>query len=716
MAELGSGISTSGSGRVAALDGMRGIAVLLVLLFHVQLGPFRGGFVGVTVFFTLSGFLITSRTLIEVASTERFSVREFVVRRVRRLVPASMLCLGGAVVGAIIVGGTQAAAIGGDTLAAVANVANWRFLAKGTSYADLFAGPSPLNHYWSLAIEEQFYVLFPLVVAGILAVPRRRRSVAIVATVAIAAVGSVAAAFATSGDDFYYGTHTRMFELVIGVVLALAISRPSPTTNGVSVLVEPDHRIRRWVIAPLSGASLIAIVLMAVRFENGAIGFAHGGAQYTAFLTAIAIVGLLDRHSPIARITSWRPLAWIGTISYGIYLYHWPLVALMPARLGPFSGTSLAVLQVILSVSMAAASWYLIERRVSIGRLLPSVRSLSGAWASTAVGIAVLAFVLGGGTPNAELPELMANAGAGVNADLPVPTPPPTTAAVVTAPEPAPPSDAPSTTSPAPQPMPTAPTPAVDAPPPSSAPPPPTAAASAPPPAPTAPPGPPLRIAVAGDSTAGVAARALQRYAAKHPQELVVLDLSMAGCTVTRVATIRHFRGEAGQNMASCGTWASVIPSMISQFQPDIAVVFIAMMEQADQQPAPDSPWRSVVEPDWAAHQQREFEELATALGTTGAPGLWADVPYMKFQPRLDWVSDDPSRTDALNMVLRNVDATRPDITMWAYASRYNRPNRTVDTKVRPDGIHLNDRAADQLATDLVPLARMIATASPGGI
>lgn len=160
--------------------------------------------------------------------------------------------------------------------------------------------------------------------------------------------------------------------------------------------------------------------------------------------------------------------------------------------------------------------------------------------------------------------------------------------------------------------------------------------------------------------------------------------------------------------MSQCQLWTLAVPQQITTFQPDITVVFLAMMEQADQRATADGAWRNVLEADWAAHQQSEFELLAGGLGITGAPGLWADVPYMKFQPKLAWISDDPSRTDALNGVIRSLDATRSDVDLLPFAGRLNRPDRSVDTRVRPDGIHLTDRAADALVGELVlPWARL---------
>lgn len=218
--------------------------------------------------------------------------------------------------------------------------------------------------------------------------------------------------------------------------------------------------------------------------------------------------------------------------------------------------------------------------------------------------------------------------------------------------------------------------------------------------------GPTIRVAVAGDSTGGTIARAAQRFAATHPGDLEVLDLTMDNCTITFVAQIRHFLGERGQSMDKCALWTIDAPRRVEQFRPDVVVVFVAMMEQADQRPSPSDPWHNVLQPEWADNQLAAFRRYQDALASTGADVLWASVPYMRFRSTsLPWVSHAPERTDALNGLLLRLDAERPDATVVNFAARLNRPGRVIDFAVRPDGIHLSDVAADEhVANWLVPL------------
>src|SRR3954447_11157440 len=196
--------------RVRALDGLRGLAVAGVLAYHCGFGWARGGFLGVSLFFTLSGFLITSLLLAERSEHGRIGLRGFWARRARRLLPAALLALAVIVAfGATVASGSQLRGLRGDVLAALAYVANWRFVLAGTSYGALWSAPSPVQHFWSLAIEEQLYLVLPVVVVGALALGRGRLRTVTMALGALLA-GSIVATFVVHAQlRAYYGTDVR---------------------------------------------------------------------------------------------------------------------------------------------------------------------------------------------------------------------------------------------------------------------------------------------------------------------------------------------------------------------------------------------------------------------------------------------------------------------------------------------------------------------------
>jgi hypothetical protein len=218
--------------------------------------------------------------------------------------------------------------------------------------------------------------------------------------------------------------------------------------------------------------------------------------------------------------------------------------------------------------------------------------------------------------------------------------------------------------------------------------------------------GPTIRIAIGGDSTGGRIAQALARFQAAHPGDIEVLDLTMDNCTITFAAQMRHYDGERGQDMRGCGLWSINVPRRVGAFHPTVSLVFLAMMEQADQRAQPTDPWTNVLNPVWRAHQLDAFRQYTTDLASTGAKVLWADVPVMRFLfPKLPWISDDPARTAALNGAIAQLDAERADVERLDYASHLDRPGGAIDTSVRPDGIHLTDAAADFMVSKwLIPL------------
>ncbi len=340
-----------------ALDGLRGLAVGAVLLFHGGFSWARGGYLGVSLFFTLSGFLISRLLMAEHDRAGSVSLRRFWVRRARRLWPASLATLVFVIfLARFAFTGEEVVGLRGDLLASVAQVVNWRFIIEGRSYGDLFASPSLVQHFWSLAIEEQMYLLVPLVL--VLALKLRHRA-AVAAVVGGLMLTSMMATVLLHGpahaDRIYYGTDTRAFELLAGVMLAV-LSRES------AHLAQPRGR---GIQVAGAVALVLSVVTWATVAQDAAILY-RGGLWLFAGLSVLVILGA-RAPGPLGRGLSWGPLEGLGRISYGVYLIHWPIFLwLSPERLG-VGRVAAFVIGVAVTISLALLSHSLLEQPVRSG-------------------------------------------------------------------------------------------------------------------------------------------------------------------------------------------------------------------------------------------------------------------------------------------------------------------------------------------------------------
>ena len=336
------------------LDGLRGLAVLAVLFFHGGFGWAAGGFLGVSTFFTLSGFLITSLLVGEHRRTGSISRRGFFGRRLRRLVPAALL---GALVvlafGFTVATPDQQRALFGDMATALTYTINWHFIASGQSYAQLFAAPSPLQHFWSLAVEGQFYLVFGLVAAWALHARHPNRRLAILVGLAMAASLALTRFAGFSHDRIFYGTDTRAFEILAGSALALLLTRRSDPGAGPSF-----GRALSLVGAVALGA---CVVLWATTSLSSSWIYAGGLAAYAGLSTLVILAVVLVPAGLFGRLLSVAPLRAIGLVSYGLYVFHWPVFLwLTPAR------THLALwpdfgIRMLVTTALALASYFLVE-------------------------------------------------------------------------------------------------------------------------------------------------------------------------------------------------------------------------------------------------------------------------------------------------------------------------------------------------------------------
>ncbi|WP_170323448.1 acyltransferase family protein [Cryptosporangium phraense] len=363
-----------------ALDGIRALSVIAILLYHGGVELFDGGFLGVDVFFVLSGYLITSLLLVEHDRTGTLHLRNFWIRRARRLLPALALMVGSVLVLFPMLGVEWPSGTRGDALAVLFYVSNWWFVAQGESYAQAFEDPSPFQHTWSLAIEEQWYVLLPLVLLILFRTPLGRRALGwLLAVGAVASAAVMAAVLSTSdGSRAYYGTDARLQGLLVGATLACVFASPVGR-----------RLVDNAIVGVLGWFAFAALLVAFVVTAQADPRMYRGGFLLVALISALLVASVVGtgRYSPRA-VLAWPPLVAVGVLSYGIYLWHWPIYLLLnPARTG-IDGLPLLVVRIALTGLVSVASFLIVERPLRIGAPPNSLAS-----PQVAAPIAVLALV-----------------------------------------------------------------------------------------------------------------------------------------------------------------------------------------------------------------------------------------------------------------------------------------------------------------------------------
>jgi peptidoglycan/LPS O-acetylase OafA/YrhL len=370
------------------IQALRALAVSLVVAWHLWPDAVPGGFVGVDVFFAISGFLITSLLLAEVEATGRISLRDFWARRARRILPAALIviaaCAGAT---ALLVPVTDWQHFFGDLRASTLYVQNWHMAAAAVDYLHADDGPSPVQHFWSLAVEEQFYLVWPVVVLAVTALTRRRAALALTLA-AITLSSLVYSILHTTADPAgaYFATTTRGWELGAGALLALLPQR---------------ERSPAAARAVLSWAGIGAILVAAFAYTTGTAF--PGVAAALPVLGAVAVIRAgapAWRASPTPLLSA-RPLQRLGDLSYAVYLWHWPLIVLAPYALGHALDTPTRLAIIMLTLLLSLVSKALVENPVRHSRRLSARGGRLTFAAALATSLAVLALA-GAGTDHVQ--------------------------------------------------------------------------------------------------------------------------------------------------------------------------------------------------------------------------------------------------------------------------------------------------------------------------
>ena len=347
------------------LDGLRAIAVTGVFLYHARLhadgsGLLSGGFLGVDLFFVLSGYLITSLLLIEWEQRRVIDLRRFWLRRARRLFPAVVVVVFVSLILAATVARDDLTKTRGDAISSLFYYTNWHEIIASHSYFAAVGRPSLLQHLWSLAVEEQFYVVWPLLlVPGLVLLGRKWFMLVVAAGIAASAAEMWLLYAPNDPSRVYYGTDTRAQLLLMGIMLALAWP--------------VFERLRGRLLLPLDLAGCAALagaVLLFYRIDDFSPTIYQGGDLAAAFCFAVLIAAAAHPESRLGRVIGWTPLRWVGERSYGMYLWHFPVLELTrPGVDVRWTGPGLVVVQAALVVLAAALSYRFVEQPIRTGRL-----------------------------------------------------------------------------------------------------------------------------------------------------------------------------------------------------------------------------------------------------------------------------------------------------------------------------------------------------------
>ncbi len=713
-------------GHIGGLDGIRALSVLAIIAFHSGLSWIPGGYYGVDAFFVLSGFLITSLLLGEWGASGTIGLRHFWGRRARRLLPALFLLV--TVIGIVMAtlpGVFSTSGAFENALSTVFYASNWYQIHAGVPYFSLSSQPSPWVHTWSLAIEEQFYLVWPIVVLVVLGfgagrggtspswrdrvrlfVPgpapidperaKRRRLVLLFVLVCVGALASAVlmAHLAPHGYDAraYYGTDTRAQALLVGAAIAV----------GLTLWGQASRRPRCVRLA--SGLALAGVAGTAALWATTAetSTFAFRGGFLTASLAAGAVVlgCVVAPRSLVVRLLELRPLPQLGRISYGIYLWYWPILLVTSGRRLDWGTYQLFVLRVVLTVAIAALSYELVEKPVRHGALrrwrMAMVAPVGAAAALGAVLVSTLVPVGATALQGEQLHAPVVGRTAG-------PTVQPMSGHQLVVDSVNARTSQGRTSAGAPA----------------------TSDVNRAAPASTS---KPVKVLLVGDSLAGSLGVGLALEAKQYGVEVV--NEGMPSCSVSMQGEVQVLWytvlpgppcDVAGNADSLLSTWRQ----WVDAYNPDV-VVYLARGETFNQQV--DGAWQNLGEPTFDSYVNSRFTSAADVLGSRGAAVVFLTVPYFDSGVSgagTPWPEDNPLRVDTDNTIMQDVAAASSGNVYVFDLNAVVSPGGHYSPTVGPvnvrcgDGVHFSQSGGIfvgmELAPELAGLGQAHALTSPGG-
>jgi peptidoglycan/LPS O-acetylase OafA/YrhL len=666
-----SAISHTRLAYLPALDGVRACAVLAVMMFHGGIPYMDGGFMGVDTFFVLSGFLITSLLIGEWRQSLTIKLGAFWTRRARRLLPALlMMMLFVAFFASVIVPKGTYGALRLDALSTLLYVSNWHFILVNSNYFNETAASSPLLHTWSLAVEEQFYVIWPLVVLGVMHFTKSLR--ALFALCCAAAIASATWMYVLydgglNTNRVYLGTDTRSQCLFIGCALAVGLVLVTQRSHEEGRLAKGEL----WRPKGRAGTQLCGAI--GIVGAAGAVGlwvlttstssFPYSGGF---FLIGLAVAGVIlaavaAPRSIVPRVLSLAPVRYVGRISYGLYIWHWPIfIWLDHSRTGLY-GYELFAVRVLVTFAVSVVSFHLVERPIRMGTFVSQWR----AWLVVPAGVGVVIVAIVAATTG-------------------------TTAVASTA---FPSALHPSTST--------------------------TTTTSVPGSAPSA---APVRVLLFGDSVALTLGIGLSFPADQSKYGYVLSDKGILGCGVvdgpevelmgTRYATPSACNGSAlyAGEPENEQPWQDQWLDGINEVKPNVVVVLAGRWEVADREY--QGAWTNILNPAYAAYVKAQLEQASKLVTGTGARMVFLTAPCTDEGEQPDgapWPEDNPARLAVFNKLVHEVAAEHPQtdsvVDLEAAACPGGKYTSTVDGVVirRTDGIHFTNAGGEELAPKIMP-------------
>jgi peptidoglycan/LPS O-acetylase OafA/YrhL len=650
--ELRARPSATGKDRIVALDGLRAVALLIIMGYHFGVSWLGGGFFSLDIFYVLSGYLITGLLVGEYRKRGSIKLSAFWLRRARRLLPALVIVL---VAVTLLVRFDTTPGLYPDfrmsALSALFYFSNWWQIAAAGNYFVVTGAVSPLTHTWSLAVEEQFYLVWPLVALAVMHLSRTFAR-GVKALLLVSSVGALASALemallyhpGVNITRLYFGTDTHAQSILIGAVLACAMTMVQ-MRRGADGMAPRARRLPARVVLSALGVAGLAGTLTLTYTLTGTDGFDYRGGFTLSALSAAAIIvaAICVPKGAIARGLSVFPLVWLGTISYGAYLWHYPIYIFLDASRTGLTGGWLLGLRFVATFTAAAISYYLVERPIMVGTFWRSLKAVTPS--AVAVAVTVVVIVAGTTVPATAAVVSRLDVSANEHAALKA-----------------------------------------------------TGAFGR----------HPIRFLLVGDSIADTLAQGLG-VGTVHRYGVQLDNQSQLGCDLDDLDAISG--GVEMSPVSSCTHWQTVWRGDVLSYRPDVVGFLMGRWDITDHIDK-QGQIVHIGEPAWNAHLEAELERVVTVLSSAKAKVIFFTMPYLGVPPTPNgesYAQNSPVRVSEFNRLLRSVARKRSHVVTVISLNRILDPHGHFQSVIDgitvrwADGIHISMQGGEWLQPAILP-------------